>query len=481
MISGRIHGVPSRNAPCLCGSQRRFKSCCANFWEDAGFREDHARLASEGDFVSAAKSLRAWITWYRICHERHTKVLLKRDCGLGAEILAIDIDALFELSYVLLRYLSELGSESESEAFISSASLFVDDPRWVEKWHLLSILAKLGSAWDDEQAKVVVRNLGSLDQYNDPELLMVALDVLSNELGFGKAYRTCERIERLVHDSYYKLQYGTLAAVLLLLASDRGGAVDRLRDVIQRFDAEEQDFSSTTPYQLSELAKTMGFAQQLMEDADFGRRGIVAINRLLECGSLNTAGLSDTHLRKAWLLRDMGDFDGAISSFRAAYAANGNAVACVFEAESEAMKGNFDRAISLLGAVDQSGLDEAGLADLAFVSARCAVSVSDRTLMSQARDRLNLLELKDALFLLERSNLLREIDVALVAPLGAAQVPKLKLLELVSRYLDMRPNFCGLGLNINAMLDDFADRRERKRIASGSIRQAEGHQRFDGK
>lgn len=466
LIGPSNYGVPNRSARCLCGSGERFKNCCAGRWRDPNYRDGYRKAAERKDFQDAVDRLRADITWYRICHERHTKVLLKAGADLGNEILAIDIDALFALASTMLSYLGELGETEGAREFAEFCRSFSSDERWQEKSDLLAILAALGPAWDERKAKDVVKGFGDLERYTDPEILMVIIDVMGDELSFAKSYRLAHRVLEQTNDPYYRLHYGLLCATLLLRVSDRSGATERLSEVLKEFEFAMRDLDSASAYELFQLIQAMSLAEMLLPEGGYGQRGIIACNKLLDSGDLNASGLSRAYRVKGELLRSQEDLGGAIQCFRRAHAESSDFVSVVLEAECEAMRGDLRRAVSLLGTVSLEDLDEAGNADFAFVSARCALALRDVTLLRSALVRLRALKLTDSLFETQRNDLAHEIELAIIRPPSPETVdgPKMRFLELFSRYVELKPNISGVGFNINALLEDLAEKRA-KRIA----------------
>lgn len=458
-------GVPNRNEKCLCGSLDKFKHCCGSSWRKVESREGYRDLASQGDYGQAIVRLRAHITWYRICHAKHTIPLLAAGADRAEDLLRIDIEALFELCSRLLRYYGEDKRDSELHSLASSFENCVSDQRWIEKSIILKVLAALGKDWDEERAIPELKKYGSMAQYEDPELLMIALDVLGEELTFSKSYELAQRIVTLSEEPIHKLHYSVVSAALLLKACDKTGARDLLIERIHAFDQLSASMQDASSYELTQVAHAMDLAFTLTGDDIYAERGIKCCDELIANGELNSQGLSSAYRLRGELLRKSRQLRDAVQSFRMSHALCSDFVAVIFEAECEAIDGDLGRACALLKTVDESTLDDAGRADYAFVIARCALATKGEGISAEAKVALEALSLKDPFFEIERKDLLHKLELSSIRSQDAGNLvraPYKGMLGWFSRYAELKPNAFGIGLNMNAMLDDLADKRVKK-------------------
>ena len=164
--------------------------------------------------------------------------------------------------------------------------------------------------------------------------------------------------------------------------------------------------------------------------------------------------------------RYAGRHDAAIDAYRASIALEAAPELRTFEAECELRRGNPDAAFRLLRSIAIGALEAPQRADHAFTSFYVAIARGDRQSLLDARELLkaavtpqpyfenhrlqHIIMIGDALEALD--------DKAALPPLG----PLLSALERVSRYVQLQPNWNGLGIDGNAMIDDLlANAQER--------------------
>lgn len=454
-----LAGIPSRNSACLCGSGLKFKRCCSERWRSHDHGEKYVELAKSGQYHEAIVELRSQITWYRICHARHTVPLVSRDAEAGERILSVDIEALYEMFCSLLRFYNQAGLSGEVNAVFDAASGAIKDARWDEKEILLRLRCALGGEWNEVAGRRELRKYRSLVGFQDPELLMVGLDLLGNEMSFSDRQKVISKILTLVDDPYHILHYRSARAAGLLAAYDHDGSKAEIIEAVKEFDASLTEVANANSYEATVLTRALHLAFGHSGDEAFARRGIDVCGVLLSRGGLLPAGISAALQLRGELQRDLGRYEEAIMSFRAAHAEEQNFLAVIFEAECELLKGQFIRARSLLGTVDSASLTDAGVADFLFISARTACAQGDKEFLLSVESRLERLNFRDPLFEVQKLRLLADVRECQKSSQGSKGFYARGVLGILARYGEFKPNVFGIGINLNAILDDWAERR----------------------
>ena len=144
-------------------------------------------------------------------------------------------------------------------------------------------------------------------------------------------------------------------------------------------------------------------------------------------------------------------------------------------AKAIAVVGNNDRARECMSGLNYSKLSKPEKFDYNAVAARIAVAVGDDAERYEIAKRFEELEVNDPYF--------RDIRNAVVTELrnlehhGEARAAGFfpRILRAASRYLLLQPNFFGVGVNINTILEDAARHRARSDKKAGPGNEAYAH------
>jgi hypothetical protein len=134
----------------------------------------------------------------------------------------------------------------------------------------------------------------------------------------------------------------------------------------------------------------------------------------------------------------------------------------VFAAECLLRDGDANGALAMIRSLKADHFDAPEAADYAFTYALAAVAAGDLGAVRNADQLLRAVETEAPYFESLRLEYLVNVQEALRA-LEAGQPridlgPMLKGLSALSRYTELKPNWMGVGLNFNNMIDDFVAR-----------------------
>ena len=146
-------------------------------------------------------------------------------------------------------------------------------------------------------------------------------------------------------------------------------------------------------------------------------------------------------------------------AYREALNLHPSGIRSVFFAECEMHEGRKDTAASTLDEVDFAALAAAEQVDFAYVLAELAVESSDRSRLKAALTMLGDVKPTEPYFDQRRLSLMVKVQAALANGHDPGMWQALKKffsqpLQRFNRYVLLRPNIMGFGVDINAMIGD---------------------------
>lgn len=451
--------APDAMSFCLCGSGARFRNCCKG--RLPGFNNDKKwrAAAKQKRWVEMVRHLRADLTQYTIWHLTNTAPAVARKPELrDGYFMNIDIEALSDYVSNLMWGYARNGWQKKLPDVLDRLRSNIDDPRWLTK---IAYHRAICALWrgDREGAAVEISHLQPITpKFADVDLLQLHLDLHGARLGMIERIAFFDSICERTKSPSDKLHYGGARAFEILLNGDEDGAQKAFEEVI----ALGRDMEAETPFGAT---AELWFCRALEGRAMFGRNPELfaeidkrLTRQLNDPNAWNDAG-------RANLLRSLGDtrrygglFEAAAATYRASY----NLVAApelrIFEAECKLHIGEPDEAYRLVRSVAVDKLDLPQRADHAFTSFYIALKRGDRRSLLDARDLLRAAKTPQPYFETRRLQHIITIGEALEALQNQQALPELHPimagLQRLNRYVMLQPNWNGVGLNANVIVED---------------------------
>lgn len=454
--------APPENSLCLCGSGARFRVCCK------------PRLPAEGQawliaaeakrWLEVVRCLRADVTQYSIWHLSHTAPAVRAKPMLRfGYLMNIDIEALAEHAEKLMWAYMKKGWSIRIPEMLDRLRTNIDDERWRQK---IAYLRAIAALWigDRQQAREEIEGLQPITpDATDVDLLQLHVDLYNKTMGLTERLAYFERISILSKRRSDRLQYGGARAFEILLIEDEAGARTAFDDVI----ALGREMEAERPLSLSaeiwfcrvlEGRAVLGDAPKLFAEID------QRLTRLVDGDHLTAEGKADVWRNLADVRRYAGKFAPALEAYRRSMALKRAPELRTFEAECELRLGNPDEAFRLIRSVAVNELDQAERADHAFTFFYIALARGDRRSLEDARDLLKQAVTPHPYFQHRRLQHIVTVGEALEALETKQELPSLgpilKTLKKVSRYAQLQPNWAGIGIDGNAIIDDLVKRAE---------------------
>lgn len=457
---------PKWAAPCPCGSGRNFQACCRvrlpGFERiDKAWRE----AAQAGDWEAALLSVRADVAQYVIWHRRHTEPVMNRPGQPAMKIVAVDVAALSEHVRNLIQCLARLDRLTQAPAILNRLRNVIDDDRWHRKIAYHKAFAALISG-DRPAATRDLEAAGPITAADDDvDLLQIHIDLNGAEQGFTERQALYRRVVEITRSRSDKIQYrGGVAFDLLLIGDEKGGRVAMEAAVAagRALEAEKP----LSPIAESWFCRSLETMAVIDRDAELFEELVGRLTRLLTEGEWTGTGRADLLRSIGDAHRYAGDFDKAIDAYRRSLAEEPCTIVQVYEAESLLRAGSVIEALELIRAVSTDGEDAPEVADHAFVYFYIALGAKDPEALRQADRLLRAAVTSHPYFQTQRLQHIVTVQDALAALAEKREPPKigglLRALSTISRYVQLQPNFNGLGINFNNIIDDTVERAERR-------------------
>jgi tetratricopeptide (TPR) repeat protein len=377
---------------------------------------------------------------------------LQVDPVAGERLLSIDIEALAELLENIHLSCRKLGRSDDFLHVVDSMGSVIADSRWSTKiayarglWHLVH----------KDDAKAALQELSSIDISTcaDPDVLTLYLDVSRDSLGFTETFEVIDRILQNTRKESVRLQYRVIKALKYYLICQPAEGRKIFENALSAFrELPEEKKSAYGKYQFAHALETYGTAESKRDILEEGR---TTVQTLIE-----EADGKFTNLHFADLHKLLGDIEAALENYDSAIAAYSNSLLLnrsplteVFFARVICKVGRRGESRELLQAIDDTVFQPPERFDLAISWATLAATSLDHEDIGEATTRLKSIKASDPLFIQLRDQWLIEL-LEVKAQTRAAGGSLRNLLRSLNKYVILRPNIFGIGIDLNRVISD---------------------------
>lgn len=446
---------PSGRSHCLCGSGARFKNCCKNEYSKKHF--DGWSLFNKGEYKKALNAIRSHITWYRLCHFAHTVPFLKSNSEESKKLLKTDIEALSDMTGLLLSCYGKCNILDEFPLALDSLNAAIDDERWKIKidYHKCIYLYVYKN---DKEAAIALLNNYEWKNVDDVDLLTVFLDVNSDSLNQMELISISEKICEITNSPSIKLQYGNMIGTEYCLLNDFEKGIPILEKTIADYElTTKEERTCIGRHHLAISYKHLG---EITHNNDYIVKAVEHLNLELECGKYSKIGEAQLWFDMAHCFYHQGELSKALNSYEKSINLRYSDLAQVFKSRVLIELNDVDEARNILSCVDLGLLTYPNYFDFSISKCYLAIKSKESSDIDDALELITNIKTNDPLFkdvvqgfiveLYEIKNSTMEV--------GKAESALMKL----NRYISLKPNLFGLGIDINAIIEDIGNRPSNK-------------------
>jgi tetratricopeptide (TPR) repeat protein len=453
-----LQPIPSRKASCLCGSGKRFKRCCADYYKGRRPGRSSYDAINRGDFAAALRECRADITQYTIWHKSHTEPAVRDGFADISWLLDTDIRAMGELVNLLLICYQQLDIVGDFPEVLERLRTNINDERWQRKITYFHALCALWPDWDKHAGQRELKRLGSVESETDPEILQLYIELFGNELSFSKKIVLIDRVIETSDKNVDILHYRGLRAVQYLLIGDNVEAEQTLASAIAAF--RENSSKELTLYEKFRFAMTEQLLWEFRKDDLLIDEALTLYQEVIDADDWPAEGKADAHKLIGDIYRHQGDWSSALNAYGQSFQLVPAPICEVFSSECLIRLNKLTEASEKLLAIDTKRLDASEYADYVFAFAVVAIEDNKLGLCERAEQQLRVLELKDPYFRERRDKLILEVIEARHKKPSRAVVERVRgvlnaVMKKTIKYLIVQPNFMGLGVDLGKIAEDL--------------------------
>ncbi len=441
---------PSNDAPCVCGSGRKFKNCCAKKYCSEALRQSSS-FYNSGLYEKALKHTRYHLTWYILCVKAHTTNPLAAAFFKTSEMLKVDIEALSEILEQIHHCYYKTGRSKEFPQVISHLSSIIDDPRWELKIIYSQALWYLVDKDDDASAYQKIASV-DIDTCTDHNILALYIHVVPQPVQFSRIINIIDRLICHTDSPAEKLQYTVLKGIKYFELSLQSEAEEIMTMAISDYRKLPEEKHSE--YGDLQFASALGLYGDLRSDNTALKESLLITERLIEA-SINknhsSVHLGDLLRTKGNALQSLKRTKDSIAAYEASLRVNPSEIIKVFLARSMLQENNIIAAKNTLTTVDIQQMDNGELLDLGLSWAFLAVLTRRKDDVQQAINALKRPTLHSPVWIKQRDKWL--IDLLEIKPESDGGIIS-RLLSSLSKYAILTPNIFGVGINVNRIIDD---------------------------
>lgn len=442
---------PPGRSDCLCGSGIRFKNCCKKNYPKKHF--NGWREFNKGNYKEALKSIRSHITWYKLCHLAHTVPFLQSGTDESKSLLNTDIEALSEMTGLLLSCYEKCNIINTFPAVLERLKSFINDVRWKLKIDYLKCVY-LYIYKNDNEATFQILKKYDWNSLSDVDLLTLYLDAKTDVLNQVEKINIAEKIFKLTNSPSLKLQYGNLSGIQYCLLNDLEKGVPIIKKSIK--DYEEVPKENRTLIGRHYL----GLSYKHLGEITGNDKHIIKAAELLEY-ELEDEDYSKLGYSQLWF--DLGDcyyhlkeFGKSLKAYNKSLELNQSDLVIIFKARVLIELKETDEAKALLDDIEKEKLSNSDYFDYAISRCYLAFQSLNLTDIDEGLDLIKGITTKDAMFKDVAQKLL--IQLYEIKSTNKNTPEAESALKKFNRYVSLKPNMLGIGIDINAIIDDFTQK-----------------------
>jgi tetratricopeptide (TPR) repeat protein len=440
---------------CPCGSGLQFRKCCRGNESLAGKAQEFVK---KKDYESAERALRAELTRYIGWVFRHTLILLKHPSGPPLELMTIDIGALEEYAERFAWVLEKQGKRESILHTFDHLATTIPLPGLKERMAFLKCTCLLYQFNDREQANRVLAEWPSHEKIQDYRLLQAWFDIRADSLSPIKRIEVVNKIIEQTNSPVEKLHYSIAKTMLTALIGETDEAKKIHTEALNAFLSDAADAAKDGDYYAASMcAGALELQGMLNNDLIAFERALSFLEKV-PASKLNATGLGDFFYQKGRLNWLKGDSAQAIKDFSDSYKNKPAALPLIYRLDAYVRVDELAKAkgdLTILRGID---IPEESKLEFLRSAAALAVKACDvdaarnlvKELKALALEILNFSSQRDKLCV----DLLEFIDEQLrKKPSAAKRLSILERIQKAADYFELKPNFCGLGLNLNKLFE----------------------------
>lgn len=461
----REYWKPKLNELCPCGSGEKYRDCCWTRLPGFDIGKAYTAACKEQKFGRALVAARADVTQYTIWHRTNTAPMLHIGEPIE-QLLRIDVNALGEYVDRLSWLYFNTGKWKNWPAALDRLRANIGHEWWRKKILYQRAVFHLAPGGSRSKARQELAQLGPITPAEDDiEILQLFIDLELRDASFSERTAFYDRILDLDDSAESQIQYRGAKAIDLLLHGDPKAAKKGLSAILDEFRGNE-GLSAYARQKLYDVQETLG---SMTNDSVLLRQTASELSAAMQDGGWTDQGSSNLYRKMGDCYRYAREWDLAIDAYEAAIALDGRLICRIHLAECFLYLKNIEKSVDQIESVPFDELDEPGMMDFIFTYSAIAIWSEKNEMLKKAHAWLKTLNATEPLFDQRRLNLLVRVTETAARGTATSEAKAESApdsgIAVAARALMLQPNFFGIGINFNEIIERFARRRKGTQLA----------------
>lgn len=450
--------------PCPCGSGKAYRECCKPVIaknKDTFSKNARERLG-DGDIAQAESLYRAFLVHYLELIYAHTLPFARAKIPVIRRIFHVDMEALTELADTIAHCLYALGREKEIPAFLDHVESVVPLAGYEKHAAYLRALWLHIGLKDENGAIRELKKLGDILDYPRREAWELYLDVAGSDLTERQKITIAEHIiAEAEGDEHVRVQYTALKAIALVQIGEADSArkvFEALLETVKSPSRIETSDELSTEWQ---IARAWSIYGELFSNTNALRKAEESLLLVPET-MLKPNGKAALQRDLGWVLRGQARYRDAAEAFRRSLKYEDTQVGRIHLIHSLALCGKIDEARPLLHSLEAVAVAPSLQLEYFAAQGSFAIASDDTSLATQTIGGLRTIVLDTPFWEAQRNQLIIQMLDFVHQPDATSKMERqgaiIKILVFMNEVLELTPNFFGLGVNINKLIEKLAKR-----------------------
>lgn len=412
----------------------------------------------KNDYPSAEQAWRATLTRYIGWVFRHTLILLKHSGGAALELITIDVNALEEIAEHLAWALIKQGKREGILHTFDHIAATVPLPGLKERMAYLKCLWLVHHLNDHESASQILTEWSSFEKIQDVKLLQIYFELRADSLSLIKRLEVIQEIIERSTTPVEKLHYSIAKTMVMVLLGDNDGAKKLHTAALNDFLPAAADAAKKGDYYSSSMcAEALEMQGTLNKDKIAFERALSFLERVNQ-SKLTAEGAGNLLYAQGRLNWLKGDSPRAIECFTESYNKHPRVLPLIYRLDEYVRMNDLERAEQDLIALKKASVPEIYRLEFLRSAAGLAIKAGDADEARNIVKELKSLDLAILNFRVQRDELCFEllefVDEQTKKKTTVARRQTIwKKIQKLFEFLELKPNFCGVGFNLNRLFE----------------------------
>ena len=449
---------------CPCGSGKAYRTCCGPVIakHKNTLHKDALHCLNDEDLTQAESLYRAELVQYLSWVHAHTLPFADAHIPVIRQIVEVDLAALTELADAAAHCLYWMGNAGHISGFLDHVESAVPLEGFGKHAAYLRALWLHIGLRDRKGAVRELEKLGDILAFPRREAWELYLDVAGPDLTERQKITIAEHIVcEADEDEHVRVQYAALKALSLVQIGETDAARREFEALLASVKSPSRIETSDQLATEWQIAKTWSVYGELFANADAVGNAEASLRRIPET-MLKPAGKAALQRELGWVLRGQQRYGDAAAAFRHSLAYDDTEVGRIHLIHALALSGQIEEARTELATLTPEKIDPNLRLEYFAAQGSLAIACDDTSLSTRTVEGLRVLALPSLFWDAQRNQLLIQMLDFLHRPQATSKAERqgmiVKILVFMNEILELKPNFFGLGVNLNKLIEKLAKR-----------------------